>query len=212
MILAERGIAKLAHGDGEGADALAAEALDILRAGEFDDYLTSAIVYAFAARTAALRGDVAAANRWVDRAGRLRPLLTYVLPVVSGQALLELVRAYIAVGHLSNARSTLRQLRDIFVQRPDLGCLVRDAQHLQEQVEHARFDVAGAASLTPAERRLVPLLPTHLTFNEIAARLNLSRNTVKSQAISIYRKLGVTSRSAAIERLGDLAIHTRPHT
>ena len=212
MILAERGIVKLAHEDGEGADALAAEALEILRVGEFDDYMTSAIVYAFAARTAARRGDIVAATRWVDRAERLRPLLTYVLPAVSGQALLELARAFIAVGDPSNAQSALRQLRDIFVQRPDLGCLVDDAEHLQGQIEHARFDIAGAASLTPAERRLVPLLPTHLTFSEIAARPNLSRNTVKSQAISIYRKLGVTSRGAAIERLGDLAIHKRSHT
>ena len=41
MILVERGIVKLAHDDGDGTDALATEALDILRAGEFDDYPTS---------------------------------------------------------------------------------------------------------------------------------------------------------------------------
>jgi LuxR family maltose regulon positive regulatory protein len=44
------------------------------------------------------------------------------------------------------------------------------------------------------------LLATHLTFREIGERLHLSQHTVKAEAISIYRKLGETSRSHAIER------------
>ncbi len=55
--------------------------------------------------------------------------------------------------------------------------------------------------MTTAELRLLPLLPTHLSFREIADRLYVSRHTVKTQAISIYRKLGVSSRSEAIERV-----------
>ncbi|MFN8028560.1 MAG: LuxR C-terminal-related transcriptional regulator [Acidimicrobiia bacterium] len=41
-------------------------------------------------------------------------------------------------------------------------------------------------------------LPTHLTFGAIAEELFVSRNTVKTQAIAIYRKLGVSSRDAAV--------------
>ena len=59
---------------------------------------------------------------------------------------------------------------------------------------------AWAMSLTGAELRLLPYLATHLTFPEIATRLFISRNTVKSEAVSIYRKLGASSRSEAIER------------
>ena len=58
----------------------------------------------------------------------------------------------------------------------------------------------GASSLTTAELRLLPMLATHLTFPEIGERLYVSRNTVKTQAISIYQKLAVSSRSDAIER------------
>ena len=57
-----------------------------------------------------------------------------------------------------------------------------------------------ASSLTPAEHRLLPLLATHLSFREIGERLYVSRNTVKTQAIAVYRKFGVTSRSEAIAR------------
>ena len=71
----------------------------------------------------------------------------------------------------------------------------------------------GESGLTAAELRLLPLLPTHLTFRAIGERLFVSRNTVKTQAISLYRKLGVTSRSEAIEkasRLGLLEVEHRP--
>ncbi len=38
----------------------------------------------------------------------------------------------------------------------------------------------------------------------------MSRNTVKSQAISIYRKLGVTSRSGAMQRIEELGLGHSP--
>ena len=65
---------------------------------------------------------------------------------------------------------------------------------------------AWAMSLTGAELRLLPYLATHLTFPEIATRLFISRNTVKSEAVSIYRKLGVSSRSEAIERAVEVGL------
>jgi DNA-binding CsgD family transcriptional regulator len=65
---------------------------------------------------------------------------------------------------------------------------------------------AWAASLTDAELRVLQLLSTHLTFREIGTRLYLSRNTIKTQAISIYRKFSVSSRSAAIDRAAELGL------
>ncbi len=46
---------------------------------------------------------------------------------------------------------------------------------------------------------MLQLLPTHLSVAEIADRLYVSRHTVKSQTIAIYRKLGASSRGGAIE-------------
>jgi LuxR family transcriptional regulator, maltose regulon positive regulatory protein len=76
--------------------------------------------------------------------------------------------------------------------------LVEQARRLRHTLESLSADVAAPAGLTPAEQRLLPLLATHLSFREIAAELLVSRNTVKTQAISIYRKLGVTTRSEAV--------------
>jgi len=64
----------------------------------------------------------------------------------------------------------------------------------------------GASSLTAAELRLLPLLSTHLSFREIGERLYVSAHTVKTQASSVYRKLGVSSRSEAVTRSQDLGL------
>ena len=55
------------------------------------------------------------------------------------------------------------------------------------------------AELTPRELTILHLLPTHLSYAEIAARLYLSVNTVKTNLKSLYRKLGAASRSEAVD-------------
>ena len=51
--------------------------------------------------------------------------------------------------------------------------------------------------LTDRERDVLRLLPTRLTFGEIAKELYVSVNTVKFHIRVIYRKLGVNSREEA---------------
>jgi ATP/maltotriose-dependent transcriptional regulator MalT len=57
-----------------------------------------------------------------------------------------------------------------------------------------------------AELRLLRLLATHFSFREIGDQLKLSQHTVKSQAMSIYRKFGMSSRSEAIRHAHDLGL------
>ena len=52
---------------------------------------------------------------------------------------------------------------------------------------------------------MLPYLATHLSLQEVAAELHVSRNTAKTHSVAIYRKLGVSSRSDAVaeaRRLG----------
>jgi DNA-binding CsgD family transcriptional regulator len=62
-----------------------------------------------------------------------------------------------------------------------------------------------AEPLTAAEQRILTLLPTS-TYLQIADTLYISRNTVKTHLRSIYQKLGVASRSEALERAVDLRL------
>ena len=152
IVLAERCGIAAGRGDWPAAEALSEQALSIVQDGEFDDYWTSALVYAWAARAAIHRGDAAAAREYVIRAARLRPLLTYALPVVSVQALLELARAYIALTDPDGARAVLRQVHDILQQRPDLGVLPGEADELRAKVDMHRK--AGRWRLFPVHRRV----------------------------------------------------------
>ena len=206
VILAERGIAAIERGDWTAAGTFADEAMAIMQDGRFEEYWTSALVLAWAAHVAAQRGDLQQARQLVARAALLRPLLSYTLPIVAAQALLELAWTYIALADPGGARAVLRQAGDIFQQRPALGILPQRADELRAKVETIRAGALGASALTAAELRLLPLLPTHLSFREIGERLYVSRHTVKTQAISIYRKLGVSSRSESIERMRELGL------
>jgi len=206
VVLAERGIVAIMRDDWREADAFADQALDFVRDGSLDRYWTSALVYAFVARCALRRGDLPRAREYVARAARLRPLLSYALPVVSAQTLLELARCYISLGDTGGARAVLRQAHDIFHQRPGLGYLQKQAAELQSSLDRDPPASHGVSSLTTAELRLLPLLPTHLTLAEIGERLHITRNTVKTQAVAIYRKFGVSSRGAAISRMYELGL------
>ena len=188
------------------AGRLAGRAVDVLRAGNLDDYAMAAFVHTVAARAALALSDPGKAREHLARAIRLRPLLTSAMPHRSVQTLLELARAYLALDDAAGARAVLRQAGEIIRQRPSLGVLPAQAAELAATLDRTGQGPAGATSLTAAELRLLPLLSTHLTLLEIGERLYLSRNTVKTQAVSIYRKLGVSSRSEAMQRVRELGL------
>jgi Bacterial regulatory proteins, luxR family len=60
--------------------------------------------------------------------------------------------------------------------------------------------------LEEQDGRLMPLLSTHPSVPEIAAELFVSRNTVKSQVLSIYRKLDASSRIMAVGQARELGL------
>jgi LuxR family maltose regulon positive regulatory protein len=120
---------------------------------------------------------------------------------------LELARVALALTDIDGCRTLMGEIAGIIERRPDVGVLLDDISHLANQLtEFETSQGRWASSLTAAELRLLPLLATHLSFKEIAERLFVSRNTVKTQGISIYRKLGVSSRGDAIAAAADLGL------
>jgi LuxR family maltose regulon positive regulatory protein len=198
IALAERALVAIERGEWDKAELLTEHARFLLRQAHLGDYVTNVLLYGVAARLAVHQGDLAGAHADLAHAQRLRPQLTHALPIYAVQARLELVAAYLALTDVAGARTVLREVDELLRRRPDLGVLGQQADQLRAQVDTMRAHVLGASSLTAAELRLLPLLATHLTFREIGERLQLSPHTVKSQATSVYRRLGVSSRSQAI--------------
>ena len=118
-----------------------------------------------------------------------------------------LARVHLALADQVGARTLMREVDDLLKRRPGLGALAADAGALRDQLSKERgSSVSGAPALTAAELRLFPLLSTHLSFPQIAEEMLLSRHTVKSEAMSIYRKLGACSRGQAVARSRELGL------
>ena len=203
QILCERSLVAMARSQWNQAEVLAGQARSLLDQAGLED----ATVCAAQARVALHRGDVLAARRELVSAQRLRSLLTYTQPHLAVQTRIELIRAHIALADTSGARTLLREVDEVLKLRPGLGTLVGEAEAVRAQLSKQRSPAGpGASALTAAELRLLPLLSTHLSFPEMAAELFLSRHTIKSQAFSVYRKLGVSSRHQAVTRARELGL------
>jgi LuxR family maltose regulon positive regulatory protein len=78
----------------------------------------------------------------------------------------------------------------------------RDAlrRHLRTRVPLPKANESVRGALVPSARELEILryLATLMSYREIAAELFISRNTMKTHVRSLYRRLGVSSRSQAV--------------
>lgn len=159
-----------------------------------------ALVNAAMARAILLRdGPSDEVARLLSQAQRVRQLVSWAMPAPALATRLELIKAHLAIGDIAGARVVVREARDILRRRPGLGALEAETNDLALRVAEQAETLQGPSSLTAAELRLLPWLATHLSFREIGERLYLSTNTVKTEALSIYRKLGASSRSEAVE-------------
>lgn len=161
---------------------------------------TAAIVSAMVALVEARAGRHDLAR---DAVQRSRPQLTALRSLtiwfnVLGR--LALARACVL---LDDAAQAVELLSEVDQKLADVGERLPIADH----VDAVRAEVDAATEiladrtwkLTDAELRVMQYLPTNLSLADIAARLFVSRNTVKSHAAAIYRKLGTTSRGNAVD-------------
>lgn len=165
-----------------------------------------ALVFAVSALAGAHHGDIVLARQDAVEA-RHRLATSDFSPWYAAETRIALARAELRLSEAAGARTLLadasRALRR-----------TSDAVVLQEWIDDAwaRADtfavdaVSGPATLTTAELRVLRFLPSHLSFREVAARLHVSANTVKTQAHAVYRKLDASSRSEAVVRAREVGL------
>ncbi len=167
------------------------------------NYIEGGLAHAAAARVAVHDRDPDRARNHLDAAMSSIPISTYAIPHAGVRLRTALAVGHAALGDRSTAAALVAEADRIVTKRPGLGILV-------DELDRARKLLApgcdGHASLTPAELRVLELLPTHLNFAEIGEQLFVSRHTVHTHAGSIYRKFGISSRGEAVSRAQELGL------
>jgi LuxR family maltose regulon positive regulatory protein len=209
LALAELGLIAISRKDWDTASDLADKSLRIIDTHRLDGYMTSGLGLVVAARCARSRSEIAEARTLLARSASVRPRLSSAVPGVSVQTLLEMARAHLELSDVSGTRTLIREASDVLAQRPDLGRLPQAVDKVREILILSGPGKVGPTALTKAELRLLPLLATNLSFPEIGDQLFISRHTVKTQAMSIYRKLGKSSRSDAVAKAHDTGLLNR---
>ncbi|MDQ0743945.1 LuxR family maltose regulon positive regulatory protein [Clavibacter sp. B3I6] len=172
-----------------------AEMADCLALGDAHSGRTLADVLIVVAAAHSGLGDLAKSDHAYDRAalhatstGILRPFA--VFPAAASSALLE--RAL----QREQPPEVRRMLEGMRVDRAPVGA-----------VATVRVD-----PLSERERVIVACLADGLTVAQIAGRLFISPNTVKSHVRSVYRKLDASTRAEAVDRARALGHDLRPGT
>jgi LuxR family maltose regulon positive regulatory protein len=131
-------------------------------------------------------GDARAAAASLDRALDLAAPERIILPFM-----------------LPPARELLQSHELRRTAHPELSTALRDV--LARSSPRARA-APPRGELSPAELRVLSRLPGDLTVGEIASRLYLSTNTVRTHLRHIYSKLDVHSRGQAVARARELGL------
>ncbi|HEU0024844.1 MAG TPA: LuxR C-terminal-related transcriptional regulator [Thermoleophilaceae bacterium] len=199
LCLAQLALLALDDDDLDYAEAAAGRALEQVERLGIGDYPTEASVFAVSAVVRAARGRVEDAGRDLRRSQQLLVMLTDFVPWYEAEVRVTLARAALKLSDVPTSRALLAEAAPFLRQVPDAAVLHRWVGEARSQADAASAAaVAGGWVLTTAELRVLQFLPSHLSFPEVAERLCVSPNTVKSHARAVYRKLDASSRAEAV--------------
>jgi LuxR family maltose regulon positive regulatory protein len=189
------------RGDWPSTAALVAESDRLIHAGDLQQSLPSLLAYAAASRLARHRKDASTASLHAREALRLYEAPSpQAFPWLAAQAAILLGHLVLDLDDLPGARQKAHEASLQLCWLHDSPMLKTRYHDLVSRLQRAgeRAVAREETGLTPAEMRILHVLPTHLTLTGIAAELGVSRNTVKTQVNAIYRKLHAGNRTQAV--------------
>jgi LuxR family maltose regulon positive regulatory protein len=200
LCLAQLALGATGREDWEGAAEFASRARSQVERYGLGHFPTSALVFALSAAVRAHRGRVEEAQDDVRQADRLLDQLTDFIPWYELETRLALAAAVLRLSDIRRARKLVAHAERTARRIPEKTVMQEWAAELTQA------SAVGPELLTTAELRILGFLPTHLSFREIAGRLFVSANTVKTQAHAVYKKLDAASRSEAVTRASQLGL------
>jgi LuxR family maltose regulon positive regulatory protein len=199
LCLAQLGVLALEEQDWDTGELCISRARRQVERVGLSDYPVAALVFAASALDRAQRGRVDDAQRDMRQGLRLLAMLADFTPWYEAEARLLLARAALRLSDVVGARTLLAEASRLARRAPDALVLNEWLDESWVQADSfAAAAILGPSSLTTAELRVLGQLPTHLSFREIAGRLHVSANTIKTQAHAVYRKLDASSRTEAV--------------
>ena len=207
LCLAQLALLAVDAEDWDAAEACASRARAQAERSGFDRYPTSALVYAVSAEVHAHLGRVEASKIALDDAARLLCALPDFSSWYGAECNIALARAALRLSDVQRARSLVDQAERLLRRCPDAEVALAWVHDCRSQTVLSTAASAGDEwCLTTAELRILQFLPTYLSLREIAERLYVSANTVKTHARSVYRKLGASSRGDAVVRAREVGL------
>jgi LuxR family transcriptional regulator, maltose regulon positive regulatory protein len=194
------------EGDWDRAAGLAARARAAVEEYGLEGYASLASLHAISALALARTSGAGAPRADALRARHLLEGVVDIAPWLAVETRLILAQVDLLAGDAPAARAGVLQAGRLLPEGEDAPALLERLEAVRRAASGARSRGSEVASLTTAEIRVLQFLPTNLSFREIAGRLYVSRFTVKSQALSVYRKLSVSSRTEAVERARALGL------
>jgi LuxR family maltose regulon positive regulatory protein len=147
----------------------------------------------------AAAGELAAAIVTLEEGLVLRRKIPGLSPWPTIYHLLVMGRVLAAAGDLLRAEQLVEEAGQLMSRFPDGMEAMRDRlAAARSDIRRRRSPKPGLEPLTRREADVLRLLQSSMNLTEIAAQLYLSRNTVKTHAQAVYRKLGARSRSEAV--------------
>jgi LuxR family maltose regulon positive regulatory protein len=192
----------LAAGDAEAAEKHARAALETLESRGLDDLPVAGSVHvALGAVLARLGRTQEAGDVLVRGLARLRRR-GEVLEIADALLVYAPVRR--ALESLTSARGLVEEARLLLSDCVDPGAVGFELEQVARSLTPAHRRIDGGSDLTERELEVLRYLADGVPKREIGRALFLSYNTIHSHTKSIYQKLRVSSRDAAVARAREL--------
>jgi LuxR family maltose regulon positive regulatory protein len=207
LCLAQLAVLAAQQDEADVASDFARRATAVVDEHGLSEYPLSALVFVALAAADIRAGGVDAAKAAVSRCLKLLDQLDDSLSWYGAEVRILLARVALVLGDVGGARELLADASRLGRRTPDVVVFERWFDDAWDQFDaRAEMSLAGVATLTTAELRVLRFLPTHYSFQEIAERLHVSSNTIKTHVHAVYRKLGASSRSQAVAQATDAGL------
>ena len=186
------------------------EARLVMIQDRLDHIATAAPVFTTSAAGYLAEGRLAEARREAMRALRQSSRMDPIAPWYAVQGRVTLAEVFFTLGDFDRCHALLTEADQFRGPAARSPVLDQAYQRARQRLDGLGARPGDVEVLTAAEVRVLQYLPTHLSFPAMAQEMNLSPFTVKSQALSAYRKLGAHSRGEAIRRAREIGLLSEP--